>query len=137
MKLVLPFPLSTLLLGQTKDSGPLYPKRVFSQGETTVTVIGDGSRFEAILSPVTADADTALVQLFYYYEAQIPELKRADGKPTKLMIHTQAICPVLGSTGSVCDITPREGFSVESIEFVRVTFLKTIKEVDHIKPVPE
>lgn len=111
-----------------------YPKRIFSQGEVTVNVMTDGPRVEAVLYPNKVDADTAIIELFYRYEA--PDMKGSDGKPVKLLLSSQAICPVIGITGSLCDVTAREGLTLESIEFVRVKFLKTVKEVDRIKAQP-
>jgi hypothetical protein len=114
------------------------PKRVFVQGEITVTVVVDPDapawlpRFFPLLHPGGASgADTAIIEIFYRYESTA--FKDANGKPAKLLLSATSICPVFGSADVGCEVAARAGITLDSIEFVRVKFLKTVKEVDHIK----
>ncbi len=113
---------------------PSLSKRVFPHGDATITVIAEEEGLLPLLhTAANIEADMAIIEFFYRYETDA--LKGADGKPVKLLLSVHVNCPVLAGIDSACDYAPaRVGFSLQAIEFVRVKFLRTTREIDHIKP---
>ena len=139
MRLLLFFAAIPFLIAQTP------PKRVFTHSDgTTVTIIADHGFMPLLqLGPETFDeklkrgeagrADTAIVDIFFEYYSTA--FKGEDGGPTRLLLSVRATCPVIiAPYASGCDYVAREGLTLDSIQFVRVKFLKTVREIDRISP---
>jgi hypothetical protein len=131
------------LVGQA----PVSPRsRVFVHHDATVTLIPSsrigidqyiGDRLEPFLHVDSGvDADTAIVDIFYQYD-WLSDLTNGDGKPVKLLLSVRVTCPVMSPMDSGCDFAARYGLTLDSVQFVRVKFMKTVRELDHVGPLPE
>jgi hypothetical protein len=134
MKFLVLFAVAGILAAQVADISLNPPKRVFTHAEATVTIIkGDWGENVYLHTGADIEADTAIIDIFYRYESQA--FQGTDGKPAKLLLSVRVTCPVFRGIDSGCDRPPyREGFSLEAIEFVRIKYLSTTREIDHIKP---
>jgi hypothetical protein len=122
------------LFSDVNTTAPGTPTEIDWRWATTVTIIADQEGVLPLLRiGPNVEADTAIIDIFYRYETSAFNV--AEGRPAKLLLSVRVTCPVLAGIDSGCDYAPqRTGFSLEAIEFVRVKFLRTTREIDHMKP---